>query len=175
MLDDSSAFACLAKVRIMSSKTLCKGWLNMSHEYPSNINWIILKIIEGPHGINKGCVVDLSTKPDGNGIVINVALPDVLENRVWLHRISWYQHGEQLLVDSVGCQLDHKCLQVAVHHRAIRLTGCQVEGRLEEVKRAVLMRFIKDVTLNLVGKRVRKLAAPRKVVRLYATLVPFVN
>jgi hypothetical protein len=136
----------------MRLKTLCKGQLDMSHEYPSNINWILLEIIEEPHGVEEGHVVDLSAKPDGNAIVVNIALPDVLKNRVWFHRISWYQHREQLFMDSVGCQLDHKRLQVAVHHRAVHLTGCQVEGRLEEVKRAVLMCFIKDVMLNLSGQ-----------------------
>jgi hypothetical protein len=45
-LDDCGAFAGLAKIRIMRSKTLHKGWLNMSHEHPSNINWILLQIVE---------------------------------------------------------------------------------------------------------------------------------
>ncbi len=91
MLDDRGALLGLAKIWIMRSKTLRKGRLNMSHEHPSDINWILLQIIEWPHGIEEG-VVDLSALPDGNATVVNVALPDVLKNRVWLHRISRHQH-----------------------------------------------------------------------------------
>ncbi len=91
MLDDRGALLGLAKIWIMRSKTIRKGRLNMSHEHPSDINWILLQIVEWPHGIEEG-VVDLSALPDGNATVVNVALPDVLENRVWLHRISRHQH-----------------------------------------------------------------------------------
>jgi hypothetical protein len=44
-LDDRGALAGLAKIWIMRSKTLCKGWLNMNHEHPSNIDWILLQIV----------------------------------------------------------------------------------------------------------------------------------
>ena len=51
----------------------------------SDINWIILKNVEeGHHGIDEGCVIDLSPKPNGNAVVVDVILPDLLENRVWL-------------------------------------------------------------------------------------------
>jgi hypothetical protein len=88
-LDDSTAVANLAVVRIMNPKTLGKSWVDVTHENPCNINGILLQVIEGSDGIEEGGVVDLCTKPGRNTFIINITLTDMVKNQMRLHGVAW--------------------------------------------------------------------------------------
>ncbi len=74
-------------------------------------NGILLEVVEELNGIKEGAVVDLCTEPDRNTFFVNIALPDMIKNRMWFHGVSWHQHREQLLVDSVQSQLTIRVLR----------------------------------------------------------------
>jgi hypothetical protein len=75
-LGDGQAITRLAVGRIVGTKTFWVGWVYVRHE--DSVEALFFKIIEQMNGIQKGAVIDLSAKLNGNTFLVKVALPDVV-------------------------------------------------------------------------------------------------
>ena len=93
-LDNCAAVTNLGLIRVAGLETFAVGRINVTHEDSGDINRIFLHVVEGTDGIEEGGVIHLSAKPDVSALVINIALPDVLKNRVWFHRAARNQLRE---------------------------------------------------------------------------------
>ncbi len=72
-----------------------------------------------------------------SALLVNIALPNVIEHIVWLKCIAGNKHFEQLLMDGGGGKVDNLALQLAIGHRAVGPAGGKIEAWLEEVERTV--------------------------------------
>jgi hypothetical protein len=77
-LGDGQAIARLALGWIVGTKTFCIGWIDVRHEDSRDVEGILFEIIERMNGIQKGAVIDLSAKLNGDTFLDEVALPDVV-------------------------------------------------------------------------------------------------
>ncbi len=85
-----------------------------------------------------------------SAILVDIALPNVIEHIVQLKCIAGNEHFKQLLMDGGGGKADNLALQLAIDHPAVSPAGGKVEAWLEEGERSVLMSRPKDITLDLV-------------------------
>ena len=127
MLGDCQAIARLAVGWIMGTKTFCVGWIDVGHKDSDNVEGIFFEIIEQTDCVQKGAILDLSTKLDGNTFLVKVALPDVVQNCLGFHGVTRDEDREQLLMNSIGCKLDDEGLEVTVDYRTIGPARSEVE------------------------------------------------
>jgi hypothetical protein len=52
--------------RTMGAESVRECWVDVCHENSSDVDGILLLVIEGSNGIKEGAVVDLCAEPDRN-------------------------------------------------------------------------------------------------------------
>ncbi len=96
----------------MGTKTFCIGWVDVRHEDSSDVEGIFFKIIEQTDGVQKGAVIDLSTKSNGDTFLVKVALPDVVKDCLGFHGVTGDKDCEQLLVNLSDASLRTRVLRL---------------------------------------------------------------
>ncbi len=111
----------------------------MIHKNTSDIDRVYFEVVEQANSIQEGSVIDLSSEADLSAILVDIALPNVIEHIVRLKSITGNKHLKQLLMDGGGGKADNLALQLAIDHRAVGPVGGKVEAWLKEVVRSVMM------------------------------------
>ncbi len=94
MLCDGQVLARLAVGGIIGTKTLGIDGVNICHNDASNVDRIFFEIIERLNCVEKGGIIHLGAKMDGTTILVDVALPDVIEHCLGFHGMSTDQDRE---------------------------------------------------------------------------------
>ena len=81
-LSDHSLQARMAIVGVVRAKTLLQGRVDMILENASQINWVFPEVIKQANGVQEGIVVDLGAELNRLALVVDVALPDMVEHIV---------------------------------------------------------------------------------------------
>ena len=82
-LSDRSLQARMTVVGVVQAKTLLQGRVDIILKNASQIDGVFFEVIKRTNGVQEGSVVDLGAELDWLALVVNVALPDMVEHIVW--------------------------------------------------------------------------------------------